>query len=154
MQGSPPPHFPSPRAEPVLPAHQRFIGRHWKWLIPVGCLGFLLLIVGFVVGIAAFAFSLIKSSDVYREAIHAVQTHPVARSELGDPIESGWFVSGSIQTSGPSGSADVSVPVSGPKRSGRVYAVATKSAGRWQFSLLELELEGRPGRIDLRGPAP
>ena len=152
MQG-PSPHFPAPPPA-VLPAHQRFIGRHWKWLVPVGCLGVLLLLAGFVGATLLFVFSLVKSSDVYREAIRTVQAHPAARRELGDPIESGWFVSGSIQTSGPAGSADVSVPVSGPRGAGRLYAVATKSAGRWEFSTLELEVDDRPGRVDLRSGPP
>ena len=152
MQG-PSPHWPSP-AQPAAPARQSFIARHWKWMIPVGCLGFLVLLGGFVAGVMLLVFGMIKSSDVYQEAIHVTQVNPVARSVLGDPIESGWFVTGSIQTSGPAGTADISVPVSGPKAEGRVYAVAKKSAGRWEFSLLELEVEGRPGRVDLRGPAP
>jgi hypothetical protein len=123
-------------------------------MVPVGCLGFILLITGFALGLLTFIFSMLKTSDVYRETIETVRTHPAARAELGDPIETGWFVSGSIEVTGPSGHADVSVPLSGSKRSGKVYAVANKSAGRWEFSLLELEVDGRPGRIDLRAAAP
>jgi hypothetical protein len=123
-------------------------------MLPVGCLGLCALIAAFAFSVLAFVFSLIKTSDVYQEAIRAAVSHPEARRQLGEPIETGWFVSGSIQTAGPSGTADVSVPLSGPRASGRVYAVAAKSAGRWQFSVLELEIEGRPNRIDLRVPAP
>ena len=75
-------------------------------------------------------------------------------AELGTPIETGWFVSGSVSVSGPTGHADVSIPLSGPRASGTLYGVADKSAGLWTFSLLELELEGRPGRIDLRRRPP
>jgi hypothetical protein len=135
-------------------ARQPFISRHWKWLIPVGCLGVLLMLGGLAVATLVIVFTAIKSSDVYREAIQIARADPVVRRELGDPIETGWFVSGSVQVTGPSGHADISVPLSGPKHSGTLYGVADKSAGRWTFSLLEVEVEGRAGRIDLRSKAP
>jgi hypothetical protein len=136
------------------PVGEPFINRHWKWLVPVGCLGLLVMLGAFALGTLVVVFTAIKSSDVYREAIQIARAHPGVRSELGDPIETGWFVSGSVQVTGPSGHADISVPLSGSRRSGTLYGVADKSAGRWAFSLLEVEVEGRAGRLELRGKAP
>ena len=69
---------------------------------------------------------------------------------LGEPIESGFWISGSINVDGPSGDVDVSIPISGPKGSGTLYVVGNRSAGRWQYSRMEVEVSGRPSRIDLR----
>lgn len=150
-----PPQGPwSPQPLAATPARPGFLNRNWKWLVPVGCLGVLVLIGGFVAGLLTLIFTVIKSSDVYQEAIETARTHPAAIAELGAPIETGWFVSGSVSVSGPTGHADVSIPLSGPKASGTLYGVADKSAGLWTFSVLELELKGRPGRIDLRRPPP
>lgn len=151
----PPPRGPwSPQPLAAAPSKPGFLNRNWKWVVPVGCLGLLVLIGGLVAGFVLLIFTAIKSSDVYQEAIQTARTHPAAIAELGTPIETGWFVSGSVSVTGPSGHADVSIPLSGPKASGTLYGVADKSAGRWAFSRLELELEGRPARIDLRRGAP
>ena len=68
---------------------------------------------------------------------------------LGEPIEPGFMPSGSINISGPSGNADLAIPISGPQGSDTIYLVATKEAGRWNFSLLEVEIKEQSERINL-----
>ena len=58
-------------------------------------------------------------------------------------------MSGNINVNGSSGHADLSIPIFGPKGKGKIYAVARKSAGVWQFQTLQVEVEGQPERIDL-----
>ena len=70
---------------------------------------------------------------------------------VGTPIEEGMFLSGNTNVDGSSGSADLTIPISGPKGKAKVYAVATKRAGRWAYSTLEAEIDGRDERIDLLG---
>lgn len=123
--------------------------RNWKWVIPVGCVAFLLICVG---GIGIFVLSIIgatKSSDVYKEALERATSHAAVQTALGTPIQDGGLVSGSIHVSGPSGMANLAIPISGPKGSAAIYAVAFKSAGRWTFSTLEVAVEGSDSRIDL-----
>ncbi|HEY8461706.1 MAG TPA: cytochrome c oxidase assembly factor Coa1 family protein, partial [Blastocatellia bacterium] len=72
--------------------------------------------------------------------------------ELGEPIESGWLISGQIKTNDSFGMANLSIPVSGPKKSGKVYVVAAKRMGKWDISALELEIEGEASRINLLPP--
>ena len=93
-------------------------------------------------GILAFVFSSIRQSDVYQQALTQVQQNERAIQLLGEPIEDGWLFSGSIQTSGRSGNADFSIPVSGPKASGHVHVRAVKTAGVWEYQELVLEVEG------------
>ncbi|MDQ6808418.1 MAG: cytochrome c oxidase assembly factor 1 family protein, partial [Verrucomicrobiota bacterium] len=52
---------------------------------------------------------------------------------------------------GTSGKADMTIPISGPHGSGTIYAVATKTAGRWIYSILEVEVKvrNRKDRIEL-----
>ena len=119
-----------------------------KW-IGVGCLGLFL-----VVGLAIWAFvSLImgslKQSDAYKEALNKVRADAAAVEALGEPIEAGFFLSGSVNVSGPSGDAVLAIPLEGSKAEGTLYLEATKQAGRWKYSLLELAVDGRPERIDL-----
>ncbi len=128
---------------------QNWWGRNWKWFVPVGCLGMIVISIGFVTIIFFLVFSVIKSSDVYKEAIAIAEAHPSVQETIGTPLEEGTFVSGNLNTSGPSGEADLAIPVSGPNGKGTIYAVAEKSAGQWTFSTLAVEIKETGQRYDL-----
>ena len=68
---------------------------------------------------------------------------------LGEPIKAGFVVNGAISTSGSSGRAEMSIPVSGSRDKGTVTVVAVKSDGVWQLTTLELVPKQYPDRIDL-----
>lgn len=124
-------------------------GRNWKWVVPVGCLGSLMLLVAFVFLIVTFVFGVIKSSDVYEDALTRAREHPAVQQALGTPIEEGFIVSGNINVSGSSGEADISIPISGPRGEATIYAVARKSAGQWTYQSLTVEIEGTAASINL-----
>lgn len=139
--------------QPPLPPQRSWWSRNWKWALPVGCLLPILLCGGFL----AFLFLIygvvtgaIRNSDAYAEGMARARANPEVVAALGEPIESGFWISGSINVDGPSGNVDVSIPISGPRGSGTLYVVGTRTAGRWQYSLMEVEIPGRPTRIDLR----
>ena len=125
--------------------------RNWKWFVPLGCLSMMVLIVLFIAGIMMIVFGAMKSSDAYRTAVSRAKANPEVVSALGTPIEEGFFVSGKTNVNGSSGEADLTIPISGPKGKAKIYAVATKRAGRWNYSTLEVEIAGRDERIDLVG---
>ena len=83
------------------------------------------------------------------------QGSPAVIEVLGSPITDGFLVSGNTNVNGASGEANLSIPVSGPKGKGTIYAAATKSLGRWNYSGLVLEIEKTHQRINLlEEPAP
>lgn len=127
--------------------------RNWKWVVPVGCLGTLFGVVAFVAIILVVVFGAIKSSEPVEYAYQTAKRDARVHAVLGQPVEEGFFVSGSVNSNGPTGSADLSLPISGPKHSGTLYVVAHKQAGQWQYRVFELEVEGKYGRINLLGPA-
>lgn len=135
------------------PEKKGWFGRNWKWFIPAGCLTIIVMIGVFVAAIMVFVFGAIKSSDVYQQALTKARSNTAVTRELGEPIEPGWLVSGSINVSNGAGDANLSIPVSGPKKSGTVYALATKKQGKWEFSTLELEVDGQGRRINLLTPS-
>jgi len=146
MQMQKPP--PLPRAMPSkMPT--TWWQRNWKWFIPVGCLGFLAIFTGFVALIVTIVFGMMKSSDVYKDALAAARSDAAVEIALGNPIEEGLFVMGNIDISGSSGQADLAIPISGPRDKGTIYAVAEKSAGRWTFSTLVVEIKTSGEKIDL-----
>lgn len=138
---------------PHPPEQKGWFGRNWKWFIPTGCLSIILLAAIGIGSIVYFALGSIKSSYVYTEALNKAKSNPAVVSELGEPIEAGWRLSGNINVDGDSGKADVKIPVSGPKKSGSIYATAVKKQGKWDFSALEIEIEGKTERINLLTPS-
>ena len=123
--------------------------RNWKWFVPVGCLSTLLLFVGGIVLLFTFVFGMMKSSDVYGQAVARAKANPEVIAALGSPIVEGYFTSGNIQQSGASGSAELSIPLTGPKGKATIYVEARKSAGVWSFGKLQIEIESSHQRIDL-----
>ncbi|HEX8279790.1 MAG TPA: cytochrome c oxidase assembly factor Coa1 family protein [Chthoniobacterales bacterium] len=149
MNQTPP---PSPFSSAPIPERPRgWWSRNWKWVVPSGCLGLIAVVIVFVAAIFLIVFGALKSTDVYKTAVARAKSSPAVIEALGAPIEEGWFMSGKTNVEGTSGEADIGIPISGPKGKGTIYAVATKSAGRWSYTTLEVEVSGRAARIDLLG---
>jgi hypothetical protein len=138
---------PDPAALPPPPSNGR--QRHWKWGAPAGCLSILALIAVFAGSIVLFVFTMFRHTDVFREALARAEASPQVRAELGEPIREGWWVMGRVKMTGPSGYANLSIPLKGSRKDGTLYAVAHKSAGIWKYDTLEVAVEGQPGRISL-----
>ena len=84
-------------------------------------------------------------SESYRTAVAELNANPVAISEFGTPITTG-FPMGSISiTKG----AQLCFSASGPKADGTVYVDETIQFGHWVVNRLQLEIKGRDRRIDL-----
>jgi TonB family protein len=141
---------------PMMPPPQRrgWWSRNWKWFVPVSLVS-LLVFGGLIIAlIVTVVMGSVKSSVPYTRAMTEAKTNPELVAELGTPIEAGWFVTGSISTSGSGSNADLSIPISGPKGSGTVHVVASKSpfaagTGDWKITVLEAKVNGGSEVINL-----
>lgn len=124
-------------------------GLSWPAWIGLGCGCLLLSGVLVAGGFAAFLLSMMQRSGAYQEALAEVQASPGVRQALGEPITAGWWMSGSINVTGPTGEAEIAFPVRGPEGRGKVYVDALKSAGEWSFQRLEVEIGATGERIDV-----
>ncbi len=107
------------------------------------------LVLALIAGILALIFGIMRSSEPFQQAMAEVQHNPQAVRALGEPIKIGWFLSGSLSTSGDSGEAELSIPVSGPVDKGTLYVEAYKSEDVWHFTRMELVTKKYPNRINL-----
>lgn len=107
------------------------------------------MVVLFVACIVILVFSVVKSSDAYKIAVARAKSDQRVVAALGTPIKEGMFSSGKTNVNGPSGEADIGIPISGPKGKATIYVVATKSEGQWSFSKLDVKIEGTGETIDL-----
>lgn len=150
---APPPPPPAPMTYGYQESTPETPPPHRTWLIVLSIVaGFVLLIILFVAGLALVLFAAIRSSEPYQRAVKAASHDARAVSLLGAPVEARWYVTGSENVSGGFGKADLAVPVTGSRRKGTIYVVATKSAGHWRYATLELRVEGQPGRVNLLLP--
>ncbi len=143
---TPPP--PSPEEK------QRRINERLRWLVPLVAGGIAVLFLLFVGGVFFLVEGSFRNSDVYRMALEKAQNSPEVVVALGTPLKGGWLITGSMSNDGASGSADLTVPVSGPQGKGKLYLDGVKEAGQWHFRRLFLEVDGHAGRIYLVAPPP
>ena len=138
---------------PLPPIYQKKLALQKKHrsscLIPISCGAGCLVLIAFVVMILVIVFGFMKSSDVYKTALDRAQHSTGVIEVLGEPIESGWFVSGSINTSGSTGNASLEIPITGPNGAGTIHVQAQKSQGKWQFSSLVVEIKDKGLTINL-----
>lgn len=130
----------------------RSITRRFGGMGLTGCVSFaavLFLVFGFTAGIFFLIMGSFKSSPVYLQAMDAARSDARVVQSLGQPIESGWFITGSISEQGLSGDANLVIPISGPRKGGTLYASARKGDGVWQFYTLAVQVDGQDGLIIL-----
>jgi hypothetical protein len=134
----------APTALPTA-SGKSWLRRNWlRLLVGLFVCGFL-----FVSGIMVLVFGAMRSSDVFKESVARAQSNPAVLQRLGTPVKAGFFVSGSINVSGNSGDAGLAVPISGPKGKATVSVTAHKSGGGWNYSLMQVAVDGAAERIDL-----
>jgi hypothetical protein len=130
-----------------------WLGRNWIWLVPVGCATPLLVCGGGVTLLIVLVFGAIKSSYPYSEAVRKAEANSAVQAALGTPIQPGFFPFGNVSTTisngTQSGSANLTIPISGPKGSGTIRVAALNAAGKWTFSTLEVQVVGQQHPIDL-----
>lgn len=121
------------------------MARNWKWLVPLLCVVALAGIGGFI----ALVLTLMKSSDAYSGALVRAESSPAAIAVLGTPIKDGFFFNGNISENNSSGSANLTIPISGPNGTANLYVSATRSSNKWQFNELVVEMDKTKQRIDI-----
>jgi len=85
----------------------------------------------------------IRVSSLVSEAVVRVNSHKRATALLGNPISSGWVITGSISSDETGWTeARLWIRLSGAQNEGTLYARAGHISGPWTFSELELKLSG------------
>jgi len=125
--------------------------RNWKWVVPVVLATGIVLFAAFCMAIVGFVFGAMKSSEPYQTGLSRARAHPAVTAALGEPIAPGYLMSGSINTNGASGAADLAIPLEGSRGAATLYVVANRQAGEWHYETLVVALDEGGRRIDLQG---
>jgi Cytochrome oxidase complex assembly protein 1 len=136
------------------PLRRGWLEQHPRWKIPAGCLILLLLIGGFAMVVLTAITTSFHNSEVYKQATARATENSQVPAALGEPIQFAWIVSGQLNVNGSTGSANLSIPLSGPRARGTIHAVAYKSGGVWRFAKLDVGIAGKLESIDLLSTQP
>ncbi|MEM6393926.1 MAG: cytochrome c oxidase assembly factor Coa1 family protein [Planctomycetota bacterium] len=128
----------------AVPAQPRksWFGRNWKWLVPLIVLSPILVCGGVITLLVVSVFGMLKGSQPYEDVLVAAQNNPALVAQLGEPIEAGMGISGSINYMNDDGDADLSYDVSGPNGSATLRVVGTKTNGVWSYTVMTASVEG------------
>ncbi|HLX60571.1 MAG TPA: cytochrome c oxidase assembly factor Coa1 family protein [Planctomycetota bacterium] len=114
------------------------MGCSWACIIPAGCLGVLFLGCAGVGGFFYWGISQIKKAPIFAESVKRAKENPEVQAQLGTPIEEGWMIQGNINYVNGSGSADFTIPISGPNGSAKIHVVATAVNDKWTYTSLSV----------------
>ena len=121
--------------------HFRRVQRNWA------IAGFSLFVVSLlsIAAVIVLVPRMMKNSDAYRLTMETVRADDRVKAALGEDIDAGYWVVGSVQVVGDgSGDAQLSVPVHGSHGWGWVMSHAVRSAGKWNLRLLVVMAGGAP----------
>ena len=122
---------------------------HPQWKIPLGFLILVLLVGGFSLIVMTAMMATYHRSEVYQQALAKAVENSQVRDQIGEPIQPAWLISGDLHVSSSTGNANLSIPIAGPRGRGVIRAVASKSAGVWRFTYLQVNVVGQRSSIDL-----
>ena len=115
-------------------------GKIFKF-IGCGCVLVMILSLGGCVTLTFGLFYLIKTTEPYQYGLEQAQQHPEVIQILGEPITDGWWISGNIETNNSSGTADISIPLGGPRGNGTLFVIGDKEAGKWTYSRIRFQAD-------------
>ena len=125
--------------------------RNWVRVLVVGTCGAVVLFFGGIAFIVGASFAIIRSSGACQEAVARAGASPAIVQALGAPLEVGWFVTGTLD---PGRSAEITIPVTGPRGKALIEVVASRATGTWVFSTLIVRLKTTGARISLADKEP
>ena len=126
-----------------------WFNRNWIWVVSLASALGLAILGGFVFAVFMFVIRMMHSSGSYREAMARATQDPTLIAAIGTPIEEGFMMTGKISENGETGSADLTIPLSGPNGAAKLHLRASKSAGVWKYSQLQVKVDATNQWIDL-----
>jgi len=129
--------------------HKSWFSRNWGWVVGGGCLS---LIVIVVLAVGSFIYkvsSTVKESEPYTYAYTKAIENERVIGFLGTPIETNGMGSTSYKYANGSSTAELVIPIKGPKDEGSIVVNAEKINDEWAYNLLYVKIDGETDTINL-----
>lgn len=129
-----------------------WFARNWGWAVPLGgCLSIIVLFFIFLGSVLFGVSELITESTPYQDAIAKVNEDEYVVNILGEPIETDGMMNGNLSYQNSTGSADISIPIKGPKGNAELFVVGTKQNDQWTYTEMYVIIDQTDEQIDLLG---
>lgn len=132
------PHVRSAFGLPVPPnAIPRKPLKPWV-VVTIALSAAVILIALFAVTLLSAIDKLFRQSDIYAMSLDRARNSPCVVAKLGTPIIAKGSINGNLNTQGSEGTADLEIPVRGPKGSGSLDVSGKEVSGSWHINSLTL----------------
>lgn len=132
-----------------LVAYPSWWKRNWKWAVPLGgCVSLIVVFIIFIGSIFYGVTTVLEESQPYEYALEKINQDEEITNLLGSPIEKDGMIQGSYNNNNGNKTADIKIPISGPKGSGTLFVEATGENGDWTYNVIRVEIKDNE-HIDL-----
>ncbi len=129
-----------------------WFSRNWGWAVPLGgCLTIIILFFVFLGSLIFGVSELITQSTPHQDALSKVNEDEYVVNILGKPIETDGIMNGNLSYKNSVGTADISIPIKGPKGAAQLYVVGNKLNDEWVYSEMYVIIAETDEQIDLLG---
>ena len=126
-----------------------WFARNWGWVLGGGCLTIIAIVVISIGGVIYKVVDSVKESEPYTHALAKTIENEKVISFLGEPIETNGMGSTSFSYKNGSSTAQLTIPIKGPKDEGSIIVNAEKISDEWAYNLLYVKIDGETERINL-----
>jgi len=113
-----------------------------RWVV-LGLVGIVTGVFGIGLATLHMSYAMLKKTEVMQEAVRRVTSDRRVVEVLGEPIRTGWSVTGEIEDLPDRGTAHLDFSILGGKGLAKVALRADKSpTGQWRYLLLEVKPAG------------
>ncbi len=133
-------------------SQKSWFARNWGWAVPLG--GCLTIIVLFFIFLGSLIFGVnefFTQSTPHQDSLAKVNQDEYVVNILGKPIETNGIMNGSISYQNSRGSADISIPIKGPKGEAQLYVIGTKQDEQWAYTEMYVIISETDEQIDILG---
>jgi len=129
---------------------KNWFGRNWKWAVPsVGCLSIIIVFILLFTAMVSKVTGMFQDSVPYTVGMEKLLKNELVIEKLGKPIEANGMSQGNINYENDNGTADLKIPVKGPKGEASLLIIAEKTDDVWTYQTMEVTFEDDGETLDL-----
>jgi hypothetical protein len=130
--------------------NRNWFRKNWKWTIPsLGCLSIIIVFILLFGAMVGKVTDMFKDSVPYSVGMEMLQKNELAINKLGEPIEPDGMFQGNINYEDDFGTADLKIPVKGPKGEAILMVIAEKNSEKWTYLTMEVSFKDANEKINL-----
>jgi len=126
-----------------------WFSRNWGWVLGGGCLSIIVIVALAIGGLIYKVTDAVKESEPYTHAYAKTIENEKVIEFLGTPIETNGIGNTSYKYADGSTTAELTIPIKGPKDEGNIIVDAEKINDEWTYNSLYVKIDGETETINL-----